>query len=413
MKKVMINYQKRKNPTKENMAANAISQKLGIEPLTAQLLASRGVNTADEANVFLYPDIDQLHSPFLFQNMQKCVQRIERAIQKEEKITVYCDYDTDGTTGAASLILYLEGRKAKAAYYTPDRHSEGYGMNMPAIDAIADDGCGLIITIDCGITNIDEVAAAKRRGVDVIITDHHECQKKLPDTPYIINPKMQGSSYPYRHLCGAGVVFKLIEALGGRAEALTYIDLAAVGTIADIVPLTGENRVIAKYGLKKLREDPGTGLKLLAQAAGLDMEKLNAYHISFGIAPRLNAAGRMDTAKTAIELLISKEENDEGRRLAAKLDDLNTERKSIEKQILDEAKEMILSDGDLNDKKAVLLYKEGWNTGVIGIVASDLVESVSRPRHCFQRKRRQADGVCQNGQRREHLSCVKRVSSPV
>jgi single-stranded-DNA-specific exonuclease len=235
--------------------------------------------------------------------MIETVQRIKRAIENREKIAVFCDYDADGTTGGCALYLYLHSAGADVMILTPNRHKEGYGLNAAAAAQMAASGCTLIITVDCGITNVEETRLAKSLGMDVVITDHHECGAVLPDTPYIINAKRPGSLYPDANLAGCGVAFKLIHALSSLAEAMRYIDLIAIGTITDIVPLLGENRIISHLGLDKMRKNASAGIAALAQAAGIHIEDISSFNISFGLGPRINAAGRMDTADAAIEIL--------------------------------------------------------------------------------------------------------------
>jgi single-stranded-DNA-specific exonuclease len=359
-------------------AASEIAAALGLEKASAALLVLRGMMDAEDAREFLNPSVAQFHDPFAFEDMGKAVRMVEDALSNKKKITVYSDYDADGTSAAACLYLYLKDKGADIGIYTPHRHREGYGMNCEAVAKIASEGTALLISVDCGITNTEEVKAAKESGLDVIVLDHHECPEALPAADAIINPKIPGSSYPFHHLCGAGIALKLVEALGGRDAAMKLIDLAALGTIADIVPLLGENRAIAALGLQKMRKKPATGIRLLAEAADIDLKRIEARSVSFGLAPRINAASRMDDARLAVRLLTSTEEDEEALDAAAALCEHNKVRQQVEEGIYQEAHGRV-SASDLMDGRALLLMDEGWNTGVIGIVASKLLEEFYRP----------------------------------
>ena len=382
----MVEYRLRKELSGEiEKRARLIKEELGLESATAYLLALRGLADVKDAKKFLYPTLDDLHDPFLFQPMQKFVKRIGEAMEQKQKITIYSDYDADGTTAASILYLHLQSLGTDIHIYTPHRHKEGYGLNIAAVQGIAKDNTKLLITVDCGITNVEEVRLAKEAGMDVIITDHHECPQTLPDADIIINPKLPGCEYPFRHLCGAGVAFKLVEALSGRQSALKLIDLAALGTVADIVPLLGENRVIASLGIHKMRESACAGIRLLAEAAGINLKTIDSRSVSFGLAPRINAASRMDDAKLAVALLTALEENEEARGLAVLLCEHNKTRQQIEENILKEALQK-LSETDLLLNWAIVLEDEGWNVGVIGIVCSQLCEMLARPVILFGRE---------------------------
>jgi single-stranded-DNA-specific exonuclease len=375
----MIEFAAKKEWTAaKEKAAVILSSALQIEPATAHLLVLRGIETADEAQRFLNPSAHDMHDPFLFASMRGVMQRLDQALTSKQKITVYSDYDVDGTTAAAILYLYLKSFGADIHIYTPHRQKEGYGLNLDAIKKISSDGTRLIITVDCGITNVAEVALAKEQGLDVIVTDHHECPEILPPADFIVNPKQPGCAYPFRYLCGAGIALKLVEAHAGREKALLYADLAALGTIADIVPLLGENRVIATLGLQQIRENAHAGIRMLAEAAAIPIKTIDSRSVSFGLAPRINAASRMDDAKLALTLLTSVEENDEAKGIAATLCDYNKTRQQIEEKILQSAYHMA-ENIDLMDEWAVLLADDEWNTGVTGIVCSQLCEDLYRP----------------------------------
>ncbi len=362
--------------TREKTAA--VQAATGLCEPVAALLCRRGIDTPELAKRFLHPGPEQFHDPLLLPDMGEAVQRIKTAVEASEKITVYCDYDADGTTGGSALYLHLKSIGADVTIQTPNRHKEGYGLNEAAVKQMAETGSTLIITVDCGITNREETQLARSLGMDVIITDHHECGPELPDTPYIINAKRSGSIYPDANLAGCGVAFKLIHALSSLAEAMRYIDLIAIGTITDIVPLLGENRVIAHMGLDKMRKNPSAGIEALAEASGITLAEVSSYNISFGLGPRINAAGRMDTAEAAIDILKSTQPGTELSLKAQRLCALNDARKKDVEDILADAETMIDSFSYHSDP-AILLAQSGWNAGVIGIAAAKIAEKYTRP----------------------------------
>ncbi len=362
--------------TREKTAA--IQTATGLCEPVAALLCRRGIDTPIAAKRFLHPGPEQFHDPLLLPDMGEAVQRINHAIETAQKITVFCDYDADGTTGGCALYLYLKSAGADVAVLTPNRHKEGYGLNAAAVEQMAGDGCKLIVTVDCGITNTEETQLARSLGMDVVITDHHECGDVLPETPYIINAKRPDSVYPDANLAGCGVAFKLIHALSSLAEAMRYIDLIAIGTITDIVPLLGENRVIAYMGLSKMRKNASAGIAALAEAAGINLEDISSFNISFGLGPRINAAGRMDTAEAAIEILKSTRPGAELSRHAQRLCGLNDARKKDVEDILADAEAMI-DEGGYHSDPAILLAQGSWNAGVIGIAAAKIAEKYTRP----------------------------------
>lgn len=342
----------------------------------AILLYLRGFKEQDSAKRFVKRNMKEFPSPFLFQDMQKCCDRIEKAIEYGEKITIYGDYDVDGVTSISILYRYLKSRGAALSYYVPDRFKEGYGMHRAAVKQIAQEGTKLLITVDCGITAYDEVELAKELGVDVIITDHHECGEKLPDCIGILNPKL--GDYPYSGLAGVGVAFKLISALM-RDSGMAFHDygeLLTVGTIADIVPLTGENRIYVYHGLEMINRSNDRGLRNLLDRCGYRNKRADTYSIAFGIAPRINAAGRMKSAKWAIDLFIGDE--DEKEELAEKLCKLNVIRQQTEEEILEQAIVEIEKRGYQEDK-IIVVANEGWHHGVIGIIASKISDRYYKP----------------------------------
>ncbi len=374
----MQRFVEREKSTCDRDAVKRVQEATGLIAPVAALLCSRGIDTAEAARRFLHPGSEQLHDPFLLPDMAAAVERIKKALAAKEKITVFCDYDADGTCGGSALYLHLRSKGARVDIQTPNRHKEGYGLSLSAVEQIAAAGGTLIITVDCGITNVAETALAKSLGVDVIVTDHHECADTLPDTPYVINAKRPDSTYPYPHLAGCGVAFKLIHALSSLAEAMRYVDLAAIGTITDIVPLLGENRVIAHMGLQKLRKNASAGVAALAQAAGISLPDMSSFNIGFGLGPRINAAGRMDTAEAAIEILTARKPSAELKESVARLCALNDRRRGDVCSILEGAERMI-SRGGYQTDAAILLADKGWNSGVIGIAAAKIAEKYYRP----------------------------------
>jgi single-stranded-DNA-specific exonuclease len=358
----------------------ALSDKMNISPLLAQLLWQRGITDEISAAEFLHPSLSQLHDPYALPDMETAVHCIKAAVQDSVKIAVYGDYDVDGITSSAIMLSILHDMGADAIPYLPDRFSEGYGLNSDAVYKLHEQGIGLIITVDCGITAVEEIKLARELGMQVVVTDHHHCSDKLPDAQAVVNPHRPDATYPFASLAGVGVAFKLACALIGLDAAMDYIDIAALGTVADIVPLVGENRVIVKYGLQRIKDNPRLGIKALWQAAGLkdDISCINTEHIAFQLAPRLNAAGRMSSAIKGLKLLMS-QDTDETAALAKDLDADNRRRQSIERQIIQEAIGMIDDTVDLRRDFAIVLAKEGWHQGVIGIAAGKLAEMYHRP----------------------------------
>lgn len=359
-------------------AVSAIAAAERLSTPVAELLCRRGVDTPEAAHAFLHPDISQLHDPMGLPDMPGAAARLRQAIDGKERISVFCDYDADGICGGSTLQLYLRGIGAKADICSPNRHLEGYGLSTEAVRRIAAAGTTLIVTVDCGVTNVEEVKLARELGVDVIVTDHHECGETLPDTPWIVNPKREGSTYPFPYLAGCGVAFKLICALSSLDDAMRYVDLTAIGTITDIVPLLDENRVLAHLGLKKLRENPSPGVAALASAAGISLTGINSQGISFGLGPRINAAGRMDTAQDAITLFCAERPSASLAHTAKKICDLNERRKQEVEDIVSAAECAVMEHEYYRDA-AIVLADSKWNAGVIGIAAARLAEKFTRP----------------------------------
>lgn len=366
----------------------------GYTPLLAAVLASRGVTEASAAASFLEGGPCALEDPMLLTDMDAAVRRIERARQNGEKVAVYGDYDVDGITSACLLAEYLRDIGIETEIYIPDRMEEGYGLNIGAIEHLRDAGVTLIITVDCGVTAVGETDYAASLGMDMLITDHHECQAELPRAVAVVDPKRPDGRYPSRDLAGVGVAFKLVCALSGDSEAMMeqFSDLVAVGTIADVMPLTGENRHIVKAGLEKLRMSPRAGLAALMAEAGVTESRLNAMSIGFTLAPRINAAGRLGRVAHAAELMME-HDPERARRLAAELCDMNRERQQLEAAIWEEALAMLAGQ---TPKGPIVLAGEGWHQGVIGIAASRLAETYSVPAVIISLDGERGKGSCRS-----------------
>ena len=356
----------------------------GLPPLLAKILVARGLGDPACAERFLRPSLAHLYNPFDLKGMDEAVVRIEQALKNDEAIWIYGDYDVDGITATAILLLTLRELGKEAEYYIPHRLSEGYGLHMEAIEQLAQEGARLIITVDCGVTAVREAALARELGMDLIVTDHHEPGPELPPAVAVINPKQPGCAYPFKGLSGAGVAFKLAHALlkrlhpeeaGAREFLKSLLDLAALGTVADIVPLMDENRAIVTHGLSLLRLCKRTGLMHLMERAALSPSQLDATAISFVIAPRLNAAGRTEHAMFGVELLMT-DDNQRARELARQLEGFNENRRDIEQSTVEEALVLLETGGE---DPVIVVSQEGWHQGVIGIVASRLLGQFYRP----------------------------------
>lgn len=381
------------NYTVDSPEVVALRDALGVSPVTALLLCQRGYCEPSSALRFLNED-GEFHSPFLIPDMEKAVARIERAIASQEKVVIYGDYDVDGVTSVSVLSLYLKSRGLSVDYYIPSRNGEGYGMNNAAIDKFDQSGITLMITVDTGVTAIAEVAYATTLGIDTVVTDHHECQSVLPDAVAVVNPRRPDSHYPFKELAGVGVVFKLMMACeihraasDSEAKALidslcdTYIDLVAMGTIADVMPLTDENRLLVKKGLYLMNTRPRMGLSALLLAASGGEKKptaVTATTISFTVAPRINAAGRIDSAERAARLFLS-DSPAEAELIARELCEINRARQAEENRIIEEAEAKIKAECDLDNDRVIVLADDGWHHGVIGIVASRITERYGLP----------------------------------
>lgn len=363
----------------DNEKVEELVKKRHITNLLASILVNRGIIDGEKINVFLNPTRKDFYNPFLMPDMEIAVKRIVKAIENKEKIMIYGDYDADGITSITVLKKYLNEIGLKTGEYIPNRLNEGYGLNKDAISKIYNDGYKLMITVDCGISGLEEVDYANSLGMEIIITDHHEPAEKLPEAIAVIDAKRKDNKYPFNQLAGVGVVFKLIQAISTELkleekEYLKYLDLVCIGTISDIVPLVDENRVIAKLGLKLIEKTKNIGLKTLLNIANL--KKIDSTAISFGVAPRINACGRMGFQEEALQLFLT-EDSGEATKIAKRLVQFNQERQAKEKQIFEEVIEKIEKDN--KDKKCIVLAEENWHHGIIGIVASKITEIYYKP----------------------------------
>ncbi|TSB45689.1 single-stranded-DNA-specific exonuclease RecJ [Alkalicoccobacillus porphyridii] len=363
--------------TQDQATIDALAESCQLPPLVAKLLLNRGLREKKDVHQFLDSDGLNFHDPYLMDGMKETVERIYNAIEQEEHIMVFGDYDADGVSSTAVLMHALNELGALATYYIPNRFTEGYGPNEPALRRAKDDGIQLVITVDTGISAVHEAAVAKEIGLDFIITDHHEPPPNLPDALFILNPKKPGCSYPFKSLAGVGVAFKLAHALLKRIPE-HLLDIAVIGTIADLVPLVDENRLIARSGLIALQETEKPGLRAMKKVCGFGADVMEADHVGFGIGPRMNAAGRLDSADPAVDLLMS-DDLATATMLAEEIDGLNKERQAIVNEMTEEAIKMVDDHYPISDNHVLIIGKEGWNAGVIGIVASRLVERYYRP----------------------------------
>lgn len=363
----------------DSQRTEEISKKYNISPLIASVILNRGIEKDEDIAKYISKDRSAFYDPYLLSDMDKAVAFIKDAVSEGIKIAVYGDYDVDGITSCYIVYDYLKSIGADVIYYIPDRASEGYGVNKSAISELAKRGVKLIITVDVGITAIDETDFAKECGIDMIITDHHTPKESLPDAVAVINPKTQGNPYPNKELAGVGVAYKLVYAMSGCDDEIMrkYSQVASIGTIADMVPLKDENRFIASYGLNELRTSDNVGLNALIEISGIDKARISSSNISFALAPRLNAAGRISSAASSVELFLEKDKS-KATKMAIELDDANRIRQSEERAILEEAEEIIQRDR-LYENNIIIVAKEGWHHGVIGIVSSKITEKYYKP----------------------------------
>ncbi len=361
-----------------------LSAELRIHPALCRVLAQRGLQDFTSARDFFKPDLSQLHDPFLMKDMDLATARIVKAMHNKEKILVYGDYDVDGTTSVACMYEFLCSIyiSANLDYYVPHRYKEGYGISRQGVEYARDNGFSLVVALDCGIKSAELIGLAASWGIDFIVCDHHLPGKELPPAVAILNPKQPGCNYPYKELCGCGVGFKLICGLARSLElpetdTHVYLDLVATAIAADIVPMTGENRVLAYFGLQRVNQHPSTGMRALIDVSGYQKE-LTITNVVFMIAPRVNAAGRMDDARKAIQLFIEKD-YEKARQLAIQLQENNTDRRETDALITEEALDLIRSDQQLAEGRSTVVFQPHWHKGVIGIVASRLIEHYYRP----------------------------------
>jgi single-stranded-DNA-specific exonuclease len=387
----------------DDTAIARLSAELDVSPTTARLLCIRGLGDLDEARRFLSPSLDDLHDPFALAGMATAVERILGAIARKERIAIHGDYDVDGVTSTVILRRALELMGADVTHFIPERLRDGYGLQPAALDRLHADGVRLVISVDCGIRGVEAALHAKALGLDLIITDHHEPDTALPDALAVINPKRHDCSYPDKNLAGVGVALKVVQALcskTGHSNWLpAFVKVAAIGTLADVVPLTGENRIIAKLGLGMLSKGPHKiGLRALLDVCGLTGKDIDSYHIGFVLAPRVNAAGRMSTPDIAARLLLASDEGmaGEARELAEQLNTENVRRQVEEAEIVAQAKKLVETDLEVGSRTVIVVAGEGWHRGVIGIVASKLVDAFHRPAIVLSMDGDVAHGSCRS-----------------
>lgn len=360
-----------------------LAQKLSVDPILAKLLVQRGITSFEEARLFFRPTLTSLHDPFLMADMEKAVDRLNRAIGHKEKILVYGDYDVDGTTAVALVYKFLQRYTSNVAYYIPDRYTEGYGISMKGIDYAAENGYQLVITLDCGIKAVEKVNYANSLGVDFIICDHHNPDEKLPNAVAVLDSKRADCNYPYKHLSGCGVGFKLIQAFAISndipfSELIPLLDLVAVSIASDIVPITGENRTLMYFGLKQLNTSPSIGLQSIIEVSDLKGKEITVSDIVFKLGPRINASGRLRTATEVVDLLVSKD-TCFAREKSDSINELNNDRKDLDKNITEEAISYIKNNVNYESRKSIVVYNTDWHKGVVGIVASRLSEEYYKP----------------------------------
>jgi len=378
----------------DNEVVEQLSKELNINHVLTGLLVQRGINTFESARSFFRPQLSELHDPYLMKDMDKAVARLEKARDTGEKIMVYGDYDVDGTTAVSIVYSFLKNHHKKADFYIPDRYEEGYGISYKGIDHAVSSGHTLLISLDCGIKAVEKVEYANEKGLDIIICDHHRPGDTVPDAVAVLDPKQDDCNYPFKDLSGAGVGFKLIQAVSKSwgipiEKTYHYLDLVAISIAADVVAMVGENRMLSYYGLQNLNKSPRTGIKYLLKSAGVDKKvSLGKEHyfkkmitvsdLVFLLGPRINAAGRIDSATDSVRLLISNNK-EYAAKLGKQINDLNTTRRELDSNITTDALKMLDDDANLENKKATVVYQEDWHKGVVGIVASRLIDKHYRP----------------------------------
>ncbi|MBP3670599.1 MAG: single-stranded-DNA-specific exonuclease RecJ [Bacteroidaceae bacterium] len=369
----------------QDLISATLEEKYPQCPTICKLLAQRGVASAAETEKFFRPLMSDLHDPFLMRDMHKAVNRLNAAIGAKEKIMIYGDYDVDGTTAVALVYRFLLNYYSGLDYYIPDRYEEGYGISTKSIDYAAEHGITLIITLDCGIKAVERIAYARSKGIDFIICDHHVPDAQLPDATAILNPKLEDEPYPYKHLSGCGVGYKFMQGfaisngLNIANDLEPLLDLVAVSIVSDIVPITGENRILTHHGLRRLNSNPSVGLRAIIRVCQLHNKKnLNISDIIFKIGPRINASGRMQSGKEAVDLLVSRDYN-EAYHKSREIDQYNEDRKELDKRITEEANVILQNHVDVANRRSIVVYNKDWHKGIIGIVASRFTELYYRP----------------------------------
>jgi single-stranded-DNA-specific exonuclease len=398
----------------DETAASTLADALQVSAITARLLAMRGLTDPDEASRFLNPSLDQLYDPYKLTGLECAANRLMAAIANKERVSVHGDYDVDGITSTVILRRALELLGGDVTHFIPERLTDGYGLQPATIDRLHAEGVKLIVSVDCGIRGAEAARRARDVGVDLIITDHHEPDDQLPDCCAVVNPKRHDCNYPDKNLAGVGVALKLVQALcakaGKSAWLPAFVKIASIGTLADVVPLVGENRIIAKLGLHMLTKGPHkVGLRALLEAAGLNGKTIDSYHIGFMVAPRINAAGRMSTPDIATRLLLAADEamGEEAKALAEQLEAENLKRRQEDQDILAKAKKIVETDPDIGARSVLVVAGEGWHRGVIGIVASKLVDTFYRPAIVLSVDGDIAHGSCRSIPGFDMLACLE------
>ncbi len=380
-----MNYQwKHFQPTDEQAKrAEHLAGMLNLHPVIGTLLVERGVETVEEAKQFFRPQLTQLHDPFLFKDMKAAINRLNEALGRKERILVYGDYDVDGVTAVALVYKFLHQYCTNIDYYIPDRYEDGYGVSPKGVDYAHETGVKLIIVLDCGIKAVEEIAYAKSLGIDFIICDHHVPDKQLPPAAAVLNAKRVDHTYPYEHLCGCGVGFKLIQAFAASngipfSDLIPLLDLCAISIASDIVPILGENRILAYHGLRQINQSPSVGVKAIIDVCGLSDKEIMLTDIIFKIGPRINASGRIQNGKESVALLIEKDP-EKAREMAEVINHYNEQRKDLDKVMTEQANQIVASIDERHEHKGIVIYNEEWHKGIIGIVASRLTEIYNRP----------------------------------
>ncbi len=380
-----MNYQwKHFQPTDEQAKrAEHLAGMLNLHPVIGTLLVERGVETVEEAKQFFRPQLTQLHDPFLFKDMKAAINRLNEALGRKERILVYGDYDVDGVTAVALVYKFLHQYCTNIDYYIPDRYEDGYGVSHKGVDYAHETGVKLIIVLDCGIKAVEEIAYAKSLGIDFIICDHHVPDKQLPPAAAVLNAKRVDHTYPYEHLCGCGVGFKLIQAFAASngipfSDLIPLLDLCAISIASDIVPILGENRILAYHGLRQINQSPSVGVKAIIDVCGLSDKEIMLTDIIFKIGPRINASGRIQNGKESVALLIEKDP-EKAREMAEVINHYNEQRKDLDKVMTEQANQIVASIDERHEHKGIVIYNEEWHKGIIGIVASRLTEIYNRP----------------------------------